>query len=435
MTETGLRGTGLRGPAGLARRAELRCLWSSAHRRLEQTGGSLAGARAVVANPAADERRAVDLLLGTRSRGRSLRVPLDRLDAVLRDRAGTSLHAVVVEACGPLRDRPGERESTAGADQALWTEASRHPATGRHPRLEGWFERLRATGRLRRLDHPRATLLGALDVLEHLPAPEPVSRARLAATVLGDSHALDDGAPAGRLVVSALAHLAGAATGSAISGGTPGAAERRRLWAAEGVPLDETSSTVLTLGLALVAAGPLTDAARRWAATGVPLPVPLAALGAEPWRVAPATLVSVCENATVLEAAAAHLGPRCPPVVCVEGNPSVAARRLLQSLAGAGARLRYHGDFGSGGLAIGNVVIGELGAEPWRFDAPSHAAALAVALSNSRPCRTLAGPVPAAAWDRRLAPAVARCGVEVEEEHVIADLLSDLEAGDEPRSE
>ncbi|MDP8987935.1 MAG: DUF2399 domain-containing protein, partial [Actinomycetota bacterium] len=62
----------------------------------------------------------------------------------------------------------------------------------------------------------------------------------------------------------------------------------------------------------------------------------------------------------------------------------------------------------------------------WRFDTTSHAAALAAARSNPRPCRPLAGPVPAARWDQGLAPAIERSGVEVEEEHVLDELLADL---------
>jgi uncharacterized protein (TIGR02679 family) len=408
--------------SALATRPELRRLWEAAHRRLEQTGGRLDGARAVVDRPSADERQAVDRLLGVRSRGRALRVPLARLDTLLRERGATSLADVVVASCGPLHDRPAERAAASEADRRLWDDARRHPATGRHAELAGWFERLRVTGRLRRLDDPARRLQESLEVLELLPAPEPVARARLAASVLGDSHALDDTAPTGRLVLSALAHLAGAGDGP-LTGG-----ERRRLWADQGVALDETSSTVLTLGLHPVVVGPLTDAATRWATAGVPLPLPLAAVSAERWQVAPGTLVSACENVTVLEAAAARFGPASPPLVCVEGNPSLAARLLLASLAEGGAQLRYHGDFGTGGVAIANIVIGELGAAPWRFDTAAHAAALATARSapRPRPCRPLAGRVPAARWDEALAPAIERCGVEVEEEHVLQELLADL---------
>lgn len=414
----------------LAERPELRRLWEAAHRRLERSGGRLEGVRAVVAESSPDERRALDRLLGVRSRGRSLRVRLDRLDLVLQERAASSLRAVVVSACGPVRDRPAEWAAASAADQRLWAEAERHAATGRHPELVTWFDRLRVTGRLRRLDDPGRRLHEALDVLEHLPAPEVMGRARLAATVLGDSHALDDAAPAGRLVSSALGYLAVAGAHHLDAGVVTGAAARRQLWSDQGIVLDETSSTVLTLGLRPEPAGPLTEAAARWADAGVPLPLPLAAVSAERWRLEAATLVSVCENATVVEAAAARLGPTCPPLVCVEGNPSLAARRLLTSLVTGGGRLRYHGDFGTGGLAIANVVVGDLGATAWRFDTAAHALAFAGAQAAGRSCRPLTGRVPAAVWDAALAPAIQRSGVEIEEEHVVDDLLDDLD----PRS-
>mgnify|MGYP000595490278 CR=1 FL=1 len=404
----------------LQARPELRRLWHAAHRRLERTGGRVQGVAAVVTEPSAEERQAVDRMLGVRSRGRSLRVPLDRLDALLRERAGSSLAEVVAAACGPLRDRPAERAAATAAEAEFWQAAAEHPATGRHEALSGWLARVRAVGAHRRLDDPVRRVGEALDVLEHLPAPETVGRARLAAKILGDSHSLDDSAPTGRLVIAALAYMAGADEAPLA------AATRRQLWGDHGVSLDETSSTVLTLGLRPVAVGPLTEAASRWAQGGLPLPLPLAAVRAERWRAEPETLVSVCENATVVEAAAARFGQDCPPMVCVEGNPSLAARLLLTSLVAGGAELRYHGDFGAGGIAIGNIVIGELGAKSWRFDSVAHAAALAAASANPRPCRPIAGRVPVARWDAELAPAIERCGVEVEEEHVLEDLLADV---------
>jgi uncharacterized protein (TIGR02679 family) len=133
-------------------------------------------------------------------------------------------------------------------------------------------------------------------------------------------------------------------------------------------------------------------------------------------------------NPALIEAASVRFAGATPPLVCVEGMPSLAARRLLASLHEGGARLRYHGDFGSGGIAIGNVVIGRLGARPWRFDTAAHAAALALVHARDAACPTLRGPVPPAGWDRALAPAIERAGVEVEEEHLLTELLDDLAA-------
>lgn len=133
-----------------------------------------------------------------------------------------------------------------------------------------------------------------------------------------------------------------------------------------------------------------------------------------------------CENATVLEAAAVRLGPVCPPLVCVEGNPSLAARRLLADLREGGAALRYHGDFGTGGWpsatsSSASSVPSRGVSTPQRTPPPWKSARAA-----RRPCRPLTGRVPAAGWDVSLKPAIEDAGVEVEEEHVAEQLLDDL---------
>jgi uncharacterized protein (TIGR02679 family) len=201
-----------------------------------------------------------------------------------------------------------------------------------------------------------------------------------------------------------------------------GAAGRRALWATFGVVADETSSTVLTLGLRPVPVGPLTESAARWADSDVPMVLPLAAIDAERWRVAEGTCVWACENPSVLAAAAG----RGRPVICVEGQLSVAGERLLTSLIEHGAHVRYHGDFGSGGIAIANTVIGRLGAEPWRMRTHDHAEALALIRRDDAELPSLRGVVPAATWDPDLAPAVIASGVEVEEEAILDLLLPDL---------
>jgi uncharacterized protein (TIGR02679 family) len=116
-------------------------------------------------------------------------------------------------------------------------------------------------------------------------------------------------------------------------------------------------------------------------------------------------------------------------VVCVEGRPSVAASLMLTSLVEGGARLRYHGDFGAGGISIANAVIGGIGAEPWRFNVADHALALERARSSGTILRPLRGVVPGAVWDAKLGTSVRGSGVEVEEEFVIDVLVSDLASG------
>jgi len=128
----------------------------------------------------------------------------------------------------------------------------------------------------------------------------------------------------------------------------------------------------------------------------------------------------------VLHAASERLGPACPLLVCTEGNPSVAAVLLLRTLLEGGQPLAYHGDFGYGGIAIGNRMIGGLGAQPWRFSSADYLAALARATESGIRFLPLKGRVPAACWDEALAPAMRNAGVEVEEELVLDVLLADL---------
>lgn len=75
---------------------------------------------------------------------------------------------------------------------------------------------------------------------------------------------------------------------------------------------------------------------------------------------------------------------------------------LLAQLAGAVARLRYHGDFARAGLRIGNLVMRSFGAALWRFRAGDHAAA-----AREAPGEALTGAPVAASWDPASPP---RCG-------------------------
>ena len=75
----------------------------------------------------------------------------------------------------------------------------------------------------------------------------------------------------------------------------------------------------------------------------------------------PAGVVRICENPVVIAAAADELGSRCPPLVCVGGQPSAAGWRLLDLLAAGGAEFRYHGDFDWGGIRIASAVLSASG--------------------------------------------------------------------------
>jgi uncharacterized protein (TIGR02679 family) len=131
--------------------------------------------------------------------------------------------------------------------------------------------------------------------------------------------------------------------------------------------------------------------------------------------------VSICENPVVAAEAADRLGPAAAPLVCVGGQPRVAATTLLRNLAENGVKLRYHGDFDWGGLRIGNVVFARLPLVPLRFDAAAYRQAARNGTGSPH-----TGKPTACRWDPDLGTAMQRIGLAVEEERVIDDLLGDL---------
>jgi uncharacterized protein (TIGR02679 family) len=114
------------------------------------------------------------------------------------------------------------------------------------------------------------------------------------------------------------------------------------------VVCDPVSSRVLVLNLRLdgdAAAGRLAAAA-----------------GAEPLWLTWRSLVGgfgsgdpdvyVCENPSVLIAAADRLGSRCLPLVCTNGRPSAATRRLLAGVASGDTVLHVRADQDNAGREI-----------------------------------------------------------------------------------
>lgn len=400
----------------LAAQEQLAPLWKAVHERLCR-GGATDRSLITVPGASPDTRRAVDRLLGRVSAAGRLQLRFGDLERALQT-AGTDTNATVTASVGPVVDRTVARAAARTARSSTWAEILGHPAAA-EAALKEWLDAVRTGGRLERAGGVHA-ILGALDVLAVLPrSGTPVGRPVLAATILGDEHALDDSEPAGRLVTAGLAARLGVPTPTSSS-------ERGELWASVGVSIDAVSTPALTLGLRPLAAGPLTEAARRWADGGVPLPIPAAALTAEPWIVEKGTLVFVCENPSVLEAVAATFGPAAAPLICVSGMPGRAVTALLSSLDTGGARLRYHGDFGSGGLTIANLVIRRHHAEPWRMTTADHRLAVERLSALGRRPNRLRGRVPTASWDGTLAEHIVAYRHEITEEHVLDDLLSDL---------
>ncbi|MEV6052034.1 TIGR02679 family protein [Streptomyces sp. NPDC052107] len=364
--------------------------------------------------PTAAQRAAVERLLGRApGAGRALTVRLDAVDAVLR-RSGVSpdgLGAAVTALTGPVarladvreREERAWRDACAPLDDLIRTH---------RPELADWAERLRGDGLVRRLARTPRTAKSLLrdtaEALRRLPVEPAVSLPAFAAGTFGDAHALDDGTPLATLVLSGVRTLTGFPDGS-------GAEWRREAWASVGLLKDALASTVLALGLR----GTL---ALEWAAdAGEPAVLTLRQLTRHPPRTAPA-VVHVCENPAVLAAAADTLGTACPPLVCLQGQPSAAALTLLRHLHGHGSTLRYHGDFDWGGLRIASALQCRVPWHPWRYTAADYRAAVA-ATPLARP---LAGTPATAAWDPDLSAALTELGVRIEEETVLDYLLTDL---------
>ncbi|MFJ1751612.1 TIGR02679 family protein [Kitasatospora sp. NPDC088134] len=400
---------------------ELAWLLDRARRRLED-GRPLDGT-VTLTGATEPQRAAAARLLGRPARpGRSLSVSLPAVDALLWTSGASpdGLAAAVTALTGPLVDRRAQQAASAAAWQRALAELDRPAVTGR-PELAAWHAGLSATGLLKRLSggDPAAARQLAADttrVLSRLPA-DGLTLPVLAARALGDAHALDHGRPLSALALSAVRAL------SPDADFPNGAEGRRAAWASVGVALDELSSRVLVLNLPALPTGPagrLLAAARE---DGEPYLLTLSQLTRQPTDfVLVGCTVHVCENPAILAAAADAYGPDCPPMVCVEGNPSVAARVLLTALAAAGSPLAYHGDFDWGGIRIASTVLRLPGAVPWRYDAAAYLAA--VRDGHGTPLTTGA-PAPSP-WDPPLSTALAEHSLRVEEEHLLDLLLADL---------
>jgi uncharacterized protein (TIGR02679 family) len=199
-----------------------------------------------------------------------------------------------------------------------------------------------------------------------------------------------------------------------------------------GVHLDDLSSLVLCLGLPGDSHTALGKVLAVHQETGQPAVLTLRQLRGHD-EALPVGLVRVCENPVVIAAAADELGRRCPPLVCVGGQPSAAGWQLLDLLAAGGAEFRYHGDFDWGGIRIAGAVRqrvdqGQSRWQPWRYDRDAYEAAATAVLALRAATRLprLAGEPVATPWDPGLAAAMACHDVRIEEELSLDTLLADL---------
>ena len=408
------------GPAPF-RQAPYARLLAAARRSLERTGGSLDGSVSVSAPDDAERKAIIGITGQYREAGVArLTVRLADLDAAVRE-AGSGGLAALLESVGgaPLRDRPAERLKVETGVEATIRCAEDSFLTFFDWFAE-WLAELRRDGTLTRLVNAgEAGQVGrAVGVLEAMDGrPSAVLLQSLAAEVTGDSHALDGGTTLSTLVLRALTVRLGAPRML-----RPTAAEdRRELWDAFDVIVDDLASRVLVLGLPAEGDG-LGEWLSAAAARGAPFYATLhqlVTMPVETW----APVVHVCENPGVLRAACGALGPSSRPLICTEGQPSTAFHRLASAVVAGGGELRYHGDFDWPGVAIAGSVMARHGAVPWRMSASDY---LAGVRADGQHVPLAGAPVPTP-WDDQLAKAMTGMGRAVYEESVTDALLSDLQ--------
>ncbi|WP_200301132.1 TIGR02679 family protein [Streptomyces adelaidensis] len=373
----------------------------------------LTGPVSVTLNAPSDaQRSAAGRLLGRPpGDGRSIGVRLDAVDAMLR-RSGAcpdGLGAAVVALTGQVEPLSEARDREVRA----WQEAY-EPLDTLAPELADWAARTRRDGLVRRLargpEAARDLISRTVRVLRALPCDPPVSLPAFAARTLGSAHALDDGDPLTTVVLSGVRALTGFPDGA-------GAGWRREAWASAGLLRDDVSSTVLTLNLR---GTPVLDLLAK---TGEPAVLTLRQLARQEIVLTSGTLLYICENPTVLSAAADAYGPHCLPLVCLQGQPSAAALTLLRQAHAQGTVLRYHGDFDWGGLRIAAGLLRHVPWQPWRYTAVDYRRSAETVMASAPP---LTGTPAVAPWDLELPSALESLGVRVEEEAVLDDLLGDL---------
>ena len=323
---------------------------AAARQRLE-AGHGMAGSPLRV-SLTGNERDQVGRLLGTKWMLSGRQVGMKALsDAV--ETLGADLATLLTTADGPLRNRPLERAATVQAAEDERVQAATALADAGVPDES-------AAAWLARRGLPRAGSGQLLELAERcgtvwrkLPAGSTVLLTVLAADALGDPHALDRGSA----LAAGLLRLLGYEM--------PDTAESwRTSWDEVGVVCDPVSSRVLVLNLPLDGDA----AACRLTAAAEAEPVWLT------WRSLSGQFhcaepdVFVCENPSVLIAAADRLGRHSLPLVCLNGRPSAAAQRLLASLADNGTALHIRADNDTAGRDIVSRLQAAIpGTHLWRY--------------------------------------------------------------------
>ncbi|MEU8951743.1 TIGR02679 family protein [Streptomyces sp. NPDC048489] len=400
-------------------------LWQGARKRLESNGVQATGSLRLTAMNA-QERNDLSLLLGKPLTGAAVTIRLDVLDARLRaSAAGLGLRQTLEELGPPLTNRRAARADAAAQREQVWSSLASSLgisplAAQEWPRQ--WYDLLRRTGVPKGVTPEAAiwTLQQAVRILTTLLGPErdsTLGRGELAAMATGSAHGLDDGTWLARLVQRGVALAHGIEF-------PDDAAGRRALWRLVSVTPDEVSSTVLTYGLRPDGEGWRERALRERADHHAEVHVTPRDLHDLRLQLPAGTLIHICENPRVVEAAA---DAACvQPLVCTSGSAATVVFTLLDALATTGCRFAYHGDFDWPGITLANRVIRRYEARPWRMGTADYKHLAARSQAEEIPQLALDGQPVDADWDPDLAHAMTALGVALHEEATLELLVDDL---------
>lgn len=310
------------------------------------------------------------------------------------------LAAVHGEAAVFSPEQPSVDASRREWSDEILTEALTSAGLHTAPWATLWIDHVRRYAKIppERLAEPAAQATAILSRLTLTPGAIPtewIARTDLAA----GPRALDRGQKVAGLVLRAAALAHGLDFPKT-------AGDERALWERCGVAPDGLSTTVLTIGLPLPRHADLRDL-----------------IAAPKDLVEPGTVVWVCENPRLVEAAIdAGL---TKPLVCLSGHLNTVARQLLSRLAASGARVRCHADFDRTGLLLTRQVLAVTDGVPWRMGADDYREGLNLARTENVDLPPLGADPGDAPWEPALIEAL-RAGWAVEEEVVLPLLLSDL---------
>jgi uncharacterized protein (TIGR02679 family) len=389
--------------------SDLTPVWDAVRARLERSGVDRRGRLRL---PEVTSRGRF-LLGGVVGKPVATMLDLEVLEGRLRDLGvGTDLPSALSSLGYPVSSAPARRRAERRAALDARTAAREEAEGWSEPWADEWIDGVIRAGVLAGLGAAQAVQLvrDSRAVLDRIAAnvdlSDRQSRVDLAANVLGSSHALDWGTREEAAVGRAL----GLRTG----------ARGREAWERAGVQLDLVSAPVLTWRLQPVAGSPLAVLLAETVRLGVPIHLSQLALRSHPIVLPEGTDVLVTENPRVVEAAAEGLCPHA--VVALNGNPSGAARLLVDQLVRCGAAVRYHGDFDAAGLRI-CARMHRLGLVPWRMDSESYRQALAAADAEGARLPTDSYRSPPTRWDPDLQPVFDEDRRIVHEERLLAQLL------------